>query len=175
MSATIAITESNESSGEVLTTATTTDYGSVDSPNLDPAANPLAPSSNSYEKQQRVHVTALGGSAAVSGLKLYVAVPGNATGLTHYCNGHPTQGTYDGMKRTSYSAPVATTVNTPTATPTAEPGSPNFGITGLLTGQLTAAGYSDYLLHQVRVGASPTHSDTNPIDYTVFFAWSETL
>jgi hypothetical protein len=175
MSATIEIKESNESSGEALTTATTTDYGSVDSPNLDVDANPLAPSTNSYEKQQRLHVTAMGGSAAVLRVKLFATAPGNATGITQFCNGHVTQGTYDTSKRTVYAAPVTTTGGTPNAMPTSEPGSANIGIGGSLTGQLTATGYSDYMLHQVRVGASPTHADTNPIDYTVYYGWSETL
>jgi hypothetical protein len=178
MAATVVITESNDSSGEVLTVATSTNFGAVDEPNIaDPTAigYRLSPSTNSYEKEQRLHVTAMGGSAAVDGLKIWATPPGNAGGLTHKFNGHTVQGTYDGSKRTSYAAPVATTGNVPNTAPTSEPASPNLGIAGSLTGQLLAAGYSDYLLHQVQVGASPTHADSDPIEYTVAYAYEETI
>jgi len=175
MAATVEVKESNDSSGEVLTTATKSDYGSSDAANLTPASFPLSPSTNSYEKEQRIHVTAMGGSAAVSRLKFWGSPPGNATGLTHKFNGHTTQGTYDSSKRTAYSAPVTTTGNVPNTVPTSEPATANIGIGGSLTGQLTGAGYGDYILHQVQVGASPTHTDSNPIVYTLSYGYTETI
>jgi hypothetical protein len=174
MAATLEISESNGST-ETVTVATKSDYGSVDAPNLTPASYPLSPSSQSYEKEQRIHVTAMGGSAAVSTLKFWATPPANATGLTQKFNGHTVQATYDASKRTAFAQPVTTTGNVPNTVPTSEPASANYGIGGSLTGQLTAVGYSDYLLHQVQVGASPTHTDSSPIVYVLAYGYTETI
>ena len=51
-----------------------------------------------------------------------------------------------------FATPTAATSSQATITvPTADPGSANLGIAGSLTGDLSAAGYSDYFVSQVQV------------------------
>lgn len=157
MAAILEIDESNNVAGEVVhDNITALKFGSSDAYNLDPAAFPVAPGANAYEKWLRVHVTSLGGAAAVLGLKVWGAAP--PANITLAYNGHTTEATYDSAnhKQTSFSAPVTTATRTPETLPTSQPGSPNLGIAGDLTGQLTAPGRSDYYLLQARVGASAT-------------------
>jgi hypothetical protein len=59
-----------------------------------------------------------------------------------------------------YADPVTTATRTPEAVPTAAPGSPNIGIAGDLTGELTAAGKSDFLLSQIRTNGSAVAGTT---------------
>jgi hypothetical protein len=162
MAATIDVCESNGATETITHTlavepALATSVGSIDAPNLDPVANRLTPGANSYEKWQRVHVVALGGAAAIRTLKVW-AEGTLSPNTTHQYNGSLSQATYDtaNHKQTVYAQPTTTATRTPELMPTSEPASPNLGIGGSLTGALTAPGYSDYVVHQVRTTASAT-------------------
>lgn len=129
-------------------------YGNIDGVNLVAANNPLTPGSNSYQKWQQWHVTAMGGSAKVKNLKFFADQAPNAN-ASHLFNGHTTQGTYDSSKKTAYETPDQTSGETPNAVPTTAPGSANIGIGGTLTGEITADGsFSDFLLHMITTTGS---------------------
>jgi len=49
--------------------------------------------------------------------------------------------------------------------PTAEPASANLGIGGSLSGSLTAAGSSDYLVHQLQTDGADTAGTTTTLNY----------
>jgi len=165
MAVTVHIDESNDSSGEVVQEAVTAlKAGSIDAWNLDPVANSITPGANAYEKWLRYHFTALGGASAVGTLKVWGDAPSDVAATLGY-NGHTVQGTYDTTKKTAYAAPAATSTRTPNAFPTSEPGSANLGIAGSLTGTLTAAGRSDYLLLQVQTTGAVVSGDTVTISF----------
>jgi hypothetical protein len=166
MAATVELCESNGATETVTHTlavwpALAASMGSVDQANLDPVTNRLTPGTNSYEKWQRVHVTALGAAAAVRSVKVWIEGALAPNTSSHY-NGSLSQATYDtaNHKQTVYAQPATTATRTPEVMPTSEPASPNLGIGGSLTGSLTAAGYSDYLVQQIRTTASATAGST---------------
>jgi len=49
--------------------------------------------------------------------------------------------------------------------PTSEPASANLGIGGALAGALTAAGESDYLVHQIQTDAGDVAGSTSTMNY----------
>lgn len=161
MAATVEIDEAN-GAGETLThNITNTNMGSTDTVNLDPVANPVVPGNNTYEKWQKIHVTGMGGSSAIDNLKIWrtSALGGSATHLTN-----ARESTYGGAE--TYATPVATSSSVATQTmPTTEPTGANLGIAGSLSGQLTAIGSSDYLVHQVQTNGADTAGSTSTLNY----------
>lgn len=161
LAATVEICESNESSGEQIThNITNSNYGNSDAVNLTPATYPIPRPDPSFQKWHRVHVTAMGGSSAIDNLRYWRSAGSLDTDVDHLCNCHTTQGTYDTMKKTAYEAPAKDITETPENVATGKPGSANFGIGGSLTGQITVAGYSDYMLNCV-----DTDTGTPPGDH----------
>jgi hypothetical protein len=135
--------------------------GSTDAVNLVAATYPIIAGQNSYEKFQKIEVTAMGGSTSVSNLKIWRtgALGGAAVHLT---NARTTS--YAGAA--TYATPVTTTSTKATQTmPTSEPGTANLGIAGTLSGTLTAVGYSDYLVHQIQTNAADTAGSTSTMNY----------
>ena len=154
MAATVEIDESNDSTGEVVTDAIShSNYGAVDAAHLvlTVPANLITPGQNSREKWHRWHLVDLAGSAAIQTLKFWASAS-PPTAWTHFFNGHTSQVNYEAAnhRQTSFAAPATSTTRTPETVPTSEPAGPNIGIGGVLLGQLSAPGRSDYLLHQVR-------------------------
>ena len=158
MSATVEIDEAN-GAGETLThNPANSNMGSVDAAALVAADNPIVPGENSFEKWQKIHVTAMGGSSKIDNLKVWrtTALGGAAVHLTN-----AREATYGGAE--TFAQPVATTSTPATQTmPTTEPTGANLGIAGSLSGSLTGVGSSDYLVHQIQtnvadvVGAATT-------------------
>jgi len=161
MAATVEIDESNGAGQTVTPNIANSNMGSIDAAELDPVANPVTPGSNTYEKWQRIHVTAMGGSSAIDNLKVWrTGALGGAA--VHVTNARTTS--YGGAA--TYATPVATGSTVATQTmPTSEPGSANLGIAGALAGQRTAAGYSDYLVHQIKTNAGDTAGATTTMNY----------
>lgn len=163
MAATVEIDEQNGSSGSPTLThgITNTNMGSTDAVNLDPVANPVTPGNNTYEKWQKVHVTAMGGSSKIDNLKIWrtSALGGAATHVTN-----ARTASYGGAA--TYATPIATSSTVATQTmPTSAPGTANLGIGGSLTGNLTATGSSDYLVHQIQTNAADTAGSTSTMNY----------
>lgn len=161
MAATVEIDESNGAGETVTHGISNTNMGSVDSANLDPVANPVAPGANTYEKWQKIHVTAMGGSSKIDNLKIWRtgALGGSAVHLTN-----ARTSSYGGAP--TYATPTASASSVATQTmPTSAPGSANLGIGGSLTGSLTATGSSDYLVHQIQTNVADTAGSTSTMNY----------
>lgn len=161
MAATVQIDEYNSAGQTKTANITDTDMGSVDQANLDPVANPIVPGNNSYEKWQKFEVTAMGGSSKIHNLKVWrTGALGGAA--AHKTNARTTA--YGGAE--TYSTPTANASTKATQTMlTTEAGSANLGIGGVLTGELTAAGYSDYLVHQIQTNAGDVAGSTSTLNY----------
>lgn len=161
MAATVEIDESNGAGETITHNITNTNMGSTDAANLDPVANPVTPGNNTYEKWQKIDVTAMGGSSQIDNLQVWRtgALGGSATHVTN-----ARTATYGGAE--TYATPVATNSTVATQTmPSADPGAANLGIGGSLTGALTATGSSDYLVHQIQTDAGDTAGSTTTMNY----------
>lgn len=161
MAATVEICESNSSGETVSHNITNSNMGSTDAANMTAASYPVTPGNNTYEKWQRVHVTAMGGSSKIDNLKIWrtTALGGAAVHLTN-----ARTSSYGGAP--TYATPVATSSSIATQTmPTSEPGTANLGIGGSLTGSLTGAGYSDYLVHQIQTNVADVAGASTTIHY----------
>ena len=163
MAATTRICETNGTTGSPSETdsITNSNMGSIAAPNLVAADYPIAAGTNSYEKYQRLEVVSMGGSSAVKNIKVW------RTGSLSGSDAHVTNArtsSYGGAE--TFTTPVNTTSTKATQTmPSSEPGSANLGIGGSLTGQLTSAGKSDYLIHQIQVNSSTTAGASTTMNY----------
>lgn len=160
MAATVEIDEAN-SAGETLThNISDTDMGSADSATVDPVASPITPGNNTYEKWQKIHVTAMGGSSKIDNLQVWrTGALGGAA--THKTNARTTS--YAGAA--SFTTPTASASTFTQTMPTSDPAAANLGIGGSLTGSLTATGSSDYLVHQIQTNAADTAGSTSTMNY----------
>lgn len=162
MAATVEIDEQNGAAPGTLThSIVDSDMSTEDSPTTDPVANPVTPGNNTMEKWQKIHVTAMGGSSLVDNLKIFRtgALGGAAVHLTN-----ARTATYGGAA--TYATPTVTTSVVATqAMPTSAPGSANLGIGGLLTGSLSAAGSSDFLVHQIQTNVADVAGSTSTMNY----------
>lgn len=161
MAATVEIDEAN-GAGETLTHGiTNSNWGSSDTVNLTAADYPITPGNNSYEKWQKIHVTAMGGATKINNLKVWrvTALGGSAVHLTN-----ARTASYGGAP--TYATPTASDSAVATQTmPTSEPASANLGIAGSLTGSLTGTGSSDYLVHQIQTDAGDTAGASTTMHY----------
>lgn len=161
MAATVQINEFNTVSETKTASITNSNMGSTDAVNLTAASYPIVPGENSYEKWQKLEVTNMGGSSAIKNLKVWrTGALGGAA--THVTNARTSA--YGGAE--TYATPVATASSVADqAMPTSEPASANLGIGGSLTGELTATGASDYLVHQIQTNASDTAGSSTTMNY----------
>ena len=161
MAATIEILESNGAGETQTADITNSNMGSVDSVNLVAVDNPVAPGANTYEKWQKVSVTAMGGASQINNLKIWrTGALGGAA--VHVTNARETS--YGGAD--AYATPIVTNSTVATETmPATEPTGANLGIAGSLTGVLTATGVSDYLVHQIQSNAADTAGSTSTLNY----------
>lgn len=158
--ATVEICESNGAGETITHNIGDTDMGNTDAANLDPVAYPLAPGGNTYEKYQRVHVTDMGTSSKIDGVKVW------RTGALGGSAVHVTNARTTSYAVKTYATPVATDSTQATQTmPSSEPASANLGIATSLSGALTAAGYTDYLVHQIQSDAADVAGSTSTMNY----------
>jgi len=166
MAATVQINEFNTVSETEESNITNSNMGSSDAPNLVAADYPVVPGENTYEKWQQIEVTAMGGSSKIDNLKVWrtTALGGSAV---HVTNARIAD--YGGAD--SFATPVATDSSVADQTmPTSEPATANLGIGGALAGALSAAGSSDYLVHQIQTDAG----DVVGASTTMHFQYDET-
>ncbi len=159
--ATVEIDERNGAPAGTLTHGiTNTNMGSTDAVNLVAATYPVVAGANTYEKWQKVDVTAMGGSSKIDNLKVWrtSALGGSAV---HKTNARTTS--YAGAE--TYATPTASASAYTQTMPTSEPASANLGIGGSLTGSLTATGQSDYLIHQIQTNAADVAGSTSTMNY----------
>lgn len=163
----VAVVEIDESNGEVSDiqvthNITNTNMGTLDSPNLNADAYPILSGQRSFAKYQRFHITDLGGSTSVRGLKVW------RTGALGGSAEHKTNArTSDYAGATDYAEPSASEVSVASQDmPTTEPDSANLGIGGSLDGVFDANDtYSDYLIHQLVIGDSDVGGSTSTMNY----------
>lgn len=121
-------------------------------------ASDTADQGRSYEVWLRGHWT--GTFSTVDNLQFWRSVNFSpSTGFTILWDG-------DGV--TAYATPIKTDSTTATASvPTGDPGTANVSIGGSLGGQLTAAGYSDYIVLQLDVATTAAAGDTSLAEFTL--------
>jgi len=161
MAATVQINEYNGVDETETANITNTNMGDTDAVNLDPVAYPVVPGENTYEKWQKIDVTNMGGSSKIDNLKVWRtgALGGSAVHVTN-----ARTSSYGGAE--TYAQPVKTDSTVADQTmPTSEPASANLGIGGALAGALTAAGESDYLVHQIQTDAGDVAGSTSTMNY----------
>lgn len=161
MAATLRINEYNGAGATETVNIGDTDMGSVDQANLDPVANPIVPGDNSFEKWQKIEVVSMGGSTKVHNFKVW------RTGALGGAAAHKTNArtsSYGGAP--TYAQPTDADSSVATQNmPASEPGSANLGIGGSLAGELTAPGYSDYLVHQLQTHVDDLVGSTSTLNY----------
>lgn len=159
MTATVEICESNGAGETVSHNITNSNWGSTDAANLNAVTYPIAPGSNSYEKWQRLHVTAMGGSSKIDNVKRW-RTGSLGSNASHVTNARTSS--YGGAP--TYAQPSSTdrsaTYGYTQAVPTSTPGSANVGIAGSLSGSLLATGYTDYSIEQIQTTGSATAGAT---------------
>jgi len=162
--ATVEIDERNGAAAGTLThNITNSNMGSTDAVNLDPVAYPLTPNTRTYAKYQQIHVTDIGTSSKIDNLKVW-RTGALGTGGTHAHVTNARLTSYAGAA--TYAQPVNTAITGADQTmPSSVPATANLGIAGDLTAGLTAAGYSDYLIHQITTDASATAGSTSTMNY----------
>ena len=164
MAATVEIDEQNGKSDSPALThnIANTNMGSADSPNLDPTKAPVSPGQNTCEKWQLLHVTNMSSSSKISNLKVWRS-GGLGTGAIHLTNASTSSG-YTGAATYTTPTTAVSTIATHIM-PTSTPDNPNLGIAGTLTGSLVAAGYSDFLVHQIQTDKKALSGSTSSINY----------
>lgn len=160
MAATVQIDEYNGVGETKTANITNTNMGDTDAANLDPVAYPVTPGNYTYEKYQKIEVTAMGGSSAIDNLKVW------RTGALGGSAAHLTNARETSYAQKSYAQPIKTVSTQATQTmPSSEPSGANLGIGGALAGALTAAGYSDYLVHQIGTNVADVAGSTSTMNY----------
>lgn len=172
-SATVVFSETNG----VLASAVTTDdvaninFGSTDMAELTPASYPIVAQADghSYEKWIRLQLTNLGVASIIDNFKMWLSSGSYVTGEGISCNL-----VTSGYSQASYATGGPVESDSAVATqsmPTSEPASANVGVGGSLSGQLTAIGYTDYIVLQLDVTASTPSGSVN--QKTITIQWDE--
>jgi hypothetical protein len=167
MAATVSISESNGLTPTVTASVTNVNMGSTEAVNLVAADYPITAGNNSFEKWNRFNVTAMGGSSKIKTLKVWASA-GLSANCTHKTNCR--ESSYDGAQVYDTSnGPLATdrsaTYDYAQTMPTSTPSGANIGIGGSLTGELTATGYSDYIVMQIQTTASAVAGTSITMNY----------
>lgn len=153
--------------GETITTLGTSgnlqDYKSIDSAGIaDYAANPIVAGTNSFELWLKPHWT--GSFNRVSDVRFWMSTGFSpSTGLAVFWTG--VQNLY--LQPANGTSSIATS-----SVPIADPGSANVSIGGNLSGSLVAAGYSDFIVLQLRTTTAAAAGDTSLSTCTLSYAES---
>lgn len=118
---------------------------------------PITAGNNSFEVWLRLHLT--GTFTVVDNIQFWMSTDFSPnTGLSIK---------WKGNNAGSYQTPTASTSSVATSgIPTSDPGTANVSIGGSLSGQLVAAGYSDYIVMQLQTTASAPAGDTSLAVFT---------
>jgi hypothetical protein len=155
MAATVVLSESNGTTPTVTDSISRGDWLSADSVGTSdkratyPITKPGSGYAYSYEKWHRLKVTAMGGSTQVDTIRHYISdsAPGGGWTLhTSASTGTPSNKTFDTVNGPE--APALT--ECPNAMPTSDPAAAN------ISGTITEAGYSGYVVSQARVDDTAT-------------------
>jgi hypothetical protein len=163
MAATFTWVESNLTAGDTGE-PTNLNLGSTNARNLAPSTYPISASSYSFSKW--VQGDWSGTFTRIENLKFWMSNSGSGYVTDEALNVSATTTAYAGTN--VYSTPVSTQDSQASnAMPTAEPGTANVGIGGSLSGSLTAAGKSDFIVIQASIGASAPAGATQQKQFTL--------
>lgn len=153
--ATIQIYEFNGAGSTAAANITNSNYGSADSANIVTTTNPIFAGSNSYEKYQKLYATDFTGLSVLRNVRVYRSGAAPPASDTHvFSAGSVEDVTYS---ETAYATPTEAASSVATDTwVTSDPGYATIGINGSLLGSITAAGSSDYFVHQIQVDSTTT-------------------
>lgn len=166
MAATGVLDEYNTAGETETPDVTNCNFGSFDGPNLVVATYPITVSTNSFEKWWKMTFT--GTFNSVDNLKVWKVSGVYFTGETIDTNAR--ESSYGGAE--TYVTPTQTTSVIATETfPITEPSGANLGIGGSLSGSLSSAGDSDYLVCQTQTTGSTEVGDGNTKLFR--FQWDE--
>lgn len=150
--------EEANGAGETVSTPTNINFGSTDAKDLVALTYPITAGTNSFEKWIRAAFS--GTFNIIDNIQFwksagaYVSEEGidwsGATALASYAQPTQTEST------------VATTV-----LPTADPDTANVWIAGSLSGTLTSAGTSDYIVMQMQIGSGAAAGAVNTKTFTL--------
>lgn len=140
-------------------TPTHLNFVSEDASDSDASANPITAGEHSYEKWVKAEFS--DSFTRIDNIKFWKSAGAYVTGETIDCKS-------DGQ--TSFSEPSSSesTVAT-TAVPTSEPGAANVSIGGATSGQLTAAGKTDFIVMQKHVSTAADPGQTNTLTFTISY------
>lgn len=159
MAATVQLSESNGAGPTVTDGVSRGDWLSADSVgdsdkrSTYPITKPGAGTNYSYEKYHRLKVTAMGGSTRIYTIRHYFTGGAPGTGWNVQTSAKTTTPSNE-----TYAAPVATdSTKADQAMPTTDPAAAN------ISGDLTAIGYSGYVVTQADVTTTATAGFTNNV------------
>jgi hypothetical protein len=137
-------------------TPTNLNLGSTLAANLSPSLYPITAGTYSYEKW--IKASFRGSFTRVDNVKFWKSAGAYVTGETINWTG----------ERTTYATPTNAASSFASATvPTTEPGSANVGIGGSVSGSLTTAGSTDYVILQASVTSAASAGAVNLKTFTL--------
>jgi len=157
MAADFAWSESN-TAGETKTTPTNINFGSTDAKDLVALTYPITAGEHSYEKW--IQAAFSGTFSVIDNIQFWKSAGDYVTGETIDWSGV--------TAAASFATPVATESSVATTVlPTADPGTANVWIAGSLSGTLTSAGSSDYIVMQLHTTGSTPAGAVNTKTFTL--------
>lgn len=145
--------------GSTESTPTHLNFVSIDAANADASTNPITAGGHSYEKWIKADFS--DSFTSIDNIKFWKSAGAYVTGETIDWKG-------DGQ--TSYSTPTdSESTIAVTAVPTSEPGEANVSIGGATSGQLTAAGKTDFIVLQKHVSTAADPGQTNTLTFTISY------
>lgn len=120
------------------------------------ASYPVTAGNNSYDVYLRPHFS--GSFNKIQNIQFWKSSGAEGAGEALYWK--------DGGAN-AYAAPATTTDGTDAVVPTADPGSSNVGINSSQASSLSAAGYSDYIVLQIRTTTAAEAGDTEVFTWTL--------
>jgi hypothetical protein len=159
MVATFAWSETYGTGTGTTGTPTNINFGSTSAIDLTPSTYPITAGTNSFEKWVRGGWS--GSFTRIDNVQFWKSAGAYVTGESIK---------WLGAANTTYTAATNATSSIATvALPTADPGTANVTIAGVLTGSLTATGFSDYVVQQMQISgtasAGPVNQKTLTLQY----------
>jgi hypothetical protein len=160
MGASIKLVEFN-GADETESDVVNLNFGGIDSPNLNPVANPIVVGGNSFIKYLKLRVTDMDVSNKIDNVKIWIS-----DGVLKTGESIKTNLTTSDYTPATYSVPTNQAMSG-NDMPLEEPSVQNIGIGGSLTGYFSDIGYSDYWLVQVQLGPSAPAGNADTKTFTI--------
>jgi hypothetical protein len=157
MVATFAWSETYGTSPGTVGTPTTLNFGSTSAIDLTPSTYPITAGTNSFEKFVRGGFS--GSFTRIDNIQFWKSAGAYVTGESI---------NWKGNNAGAYVTPTNATSTIATASvPTADPGTANVSIGAVLTGSLTATGFTDYVVMQMAITSTASAGPVNQKTFTL--------